>query len=349
MGNFNDKLTAWRTSNQTGSILSKLTIDNTLYNIKDPALSYLATELDTKITYLETQITAANDKVVAASDVTFTNGDNFTSQNVQAAIEEALSKAMALKGASTDESSYETIAAAKKYADEKVQQLAGQDWTDAAQKVTDIINELEGSSATQSWSTLVDKLKGMTISENGTERDANSIAEYVSYEIAQVNAANADGINSLDAVVYGADGAAGKTGAEADTAFSGDTTNKVAVKISEVDGKITQVDVKTNDIASAQTLTTLDTAVVKKVNNVTPTNNEVTLTGTNIAISSSDTTKLDTKIVDLTNQINSKANKAAIGSDSINNWTTEYDSTNEKLIWTSAAKSVYVPVTNQSL
>lgn len=351
MGNFNDKLTAWRASNQTGSILSKLTIDNTLYNIKDPALSYLATELDTKITYLETQITAANDKVVAAADVTFTKGDNFTAENVQAAIEEALSKAMALKGASTDESSYETIAAAKKYADEKVQQLAGQDWTTQAQKVSDIIKELEGTDA-GNWATLADKLDNMIVADEtatGGQREATSVAEYVSYEIARVNAANADGINSLDAVVYGADGAVGKTGAEADTAFSGDTTNKVAVKISEVDGKITQVDVKTNDIASAQALTTLDTAVVKKVNNVTPTNNEVTLTGTNIAVSSSDTTKLDAKIVDLTNQINSKANKAAIGSDSINNWSTQYDSTNEKLIWTSAAKAVYVPVTNQSL
>ena len=53
---------------------------------------------------------------VAASEVSFTPGNDFNSAstNVQAAVEDALAQAMALKGASTDLSSADTIAAAKK-------------------------------------------------------------------------------------------------------------------------------------------------------------------------------------------------------------------------------------------
>jgi len=279
---------------------------------------------------------------VAASEVSFTPGSDFdsTSTTVQAAVEDALAKAMALKGASTDQSSAETIAAAKKYADEKVQELAGQDWTAQAQKVSDIIKELEGTDA-GNWATLADKLDGMPVADanaTGGTREANSVAEYVQAEIAKVNAANTQGIADLDAEVYGADGQA-TDATTAATSYADDTTHKVVVKVTETDGKITAVNVKTNDVASASDLTTLDNAAVKSVNGETPTNGAVTLYAGDVALSSTDNTTVAAKLTTLNT---TKANAAYIGSGSVNNWAVPTYSS-ETLTWTNTATNVLVP------
>ena len=283
---------------------------------------------------------------VAASEVAFTPGTAFdsASTNVQAAVEDALEQAMALKGTSSDASSAETIAAAKKYADEKVQELAGQDWTAQAQKVSDIIKELEGTDA-GNWATLADKLDGMPVADataQGGTREATSVAEYVQAEIAKVNAANTQGIADLDAEVYGAgsNGTSATTdAATAATSFTGDTTNKVVVKVTETDGKITAVNVKTNDIASASDLTTLDNAAVKSVNGKTPTSGAVTLYAGDVALSSSDNTTVAAKLTTLDT---TKANAAYIGNAQINNWATPTYSS-ETLTWNSTATTVLVP------
>lgn len=284
---------------------------------------------------------------VAASEVAFTPGTAFesTSTNVQAAVEDALAQAMALKGASTDLSSAETIAAAKKYADEKVQELAGQDWTAQAQKVSDIIKELEGTDA-GNWATLADKLDNMLVPDTstgaaeGATREATSVAEFVNQKIAEVNAANTQGIADLDAEVYGAgsNGTSAATDASgAATSFTNDTTNKVVVKVTEVDGKVTGVDVKTNDIASAQALTTLDVQAVKSVNGAT--GNSVTLYAGDVALSSNDNTTVAAKLTTLDT---TKANAAYISNAQINNWAVPTYSS-ETLTWNSTATTVLVP------
>lgn len=238
---------------------------------------------------------------VSADKVTYTKtiGVDLTATDVKAAIEEVLSKAMALKGASTDESSAETIAAAKKYAKELVDNLAGEDWSENAKKVQDIIDELEGSEQASSWSTLVDKLKGMTVTEKGTSgeadyRPANNNPTIVQYVEAKIADANQSVVDGLDATV-------GST-----TVESG---KHVAVQVVEADGVLTGLTVTENDIASASALTTLDGAVVKSVNGVNPTSNAVTITGTNIAVSSSDATTIDTA---LSNLSSTKADKTQL-------------------------------------
>lgn len=76
-----------------------------------------------------------------------------------------------------------------------------------------------------------------------------------------INNAVNNSVSGLDAVVYGA-GSNGTTQpsdkVNAATSFTNDTTNKVVVKVTEVDGKIDAVDVKTNDIASAADLAEVD-------------------------------------------------------------------------------------------
>lgn len=76
-----------------------------------------------------------------------------------------------------------------------------------------------------------------------------------------INTAVNNSVSGLDAVVYGA-GSNGTTQpsdkVNAATSFTNDTTNKVVVKVTEVDGKIDAVDVKTNDIASAADLAEID-------------------------------------------------------------------------------------------
>lgn len=281
---------------------------------------------------------------VTAGEVSFTPGTDFAagSTNVQAAVEDALAQAMALKGTSSDNKDDETIAAAKKYAEDLVNNLAGENWSDNAKKVQEIIEELEGTDA-GNWATLADKLDGMPVADanaQGGTREATSVAEYVQAEIAKVNAANTQGIANLDAEVYGAgsNGTSATTDATtAATSFTGDTTNKVVVKVTEVDGKITAVNVKTNDIASASDLTTLDNAAVKSVNGAT--GNSITLYAGDVALSSSDNTTVAAKLTSLDT---TKANAAYISNAQINNWADPTYSS-ETLTWNNTATTVLVP------
>lgn len=335
MANLSEQLTSWRAANQTGYITSQLTIDGALYNLKDPAVAYIAQELDTRLSTLE-------GATITAGDVTFNNtGTGLEASYVQAAIEEVLAYAGALKGASTDASSAETIAAAKKYADEKIQQLAGTNWTEQAQKVQDIIDELNGSNS--GWETLVDKLAGMTVPDTtggeGATRPATSVVEYVTTKIAEVNQQNADGIQALDKVIYGGDNGTNNGTA---TNYDADATSYVAIKLTEEDGLITYLDVKVNDIASATALAGLDSSVVKSVNNINPTNGAISLDATQIDMSSTDTTKISAAIA-------AKANKDAITTATVNNWSAAYQSQNERLEWTNTQTTVYVPVNGKDL
>jgi hypothetical protein len=339
MANLSEQLTSWRTVNQTGHITSKLTIDGDLYDIKDPALAYIAQQVDTRLSSLE-------GATVTAGNVTFDNtGTDLQAAYVQAAIEEVLTYAAALKGASTDASSAETIAAAKKYADEKVQQLAGTNWTEQAQKVQDIIDELNGSNG--AWETLVDKLAGMTVPDitggEGATRPATSVVEYVTTKIAEVNQQNVDGIGALDKVIYG-----GSEGVNNGTAanYDADGTSYVAVKLTEEDGLITYLDVKVNDIASATSLAGLDSVAIKSINGVSRPANDTTgaisLDATQIDMSSTDTTKISAAIA-------AKANKDALTTSTVNNWSAAYQSDNERLAWTNTQTTVYVPVNGKDL
>ena len=338
MANLSEQLTAWRTSYQTGYITSQLTIDGALYNLKDPAIAYVAQEIDTRLSTLE-------GATVAASAVTF---DNTTSgldaAYVQAAIEEVLAYAGALKGASTDESSAETIAAAKKYAEELVDNLAGEDWSTNAKKVSYIIAELENSENGNAWSTAIDKLAGLTIVPAGqSESRSATVKEYVDAEVAKVQAQATGGISELDTVIYGGDNGT-NNGTAAN--YDADATSYVAVKLTEVDGKITYLDVKVNDIAKASSLEGLDSAAIKSINGVSRPANDTTgaisLDATQIDMSSTDTTKISAAIA-------AKANKDAITTATVNNWSAAYQSQNERLEWTNTQTTVYVPVNGKNL
>lgn len=412
MATLQETISSYRTTQVSGhqGLLSKLQIDGSLYDIKDPAVEQLAAAVEARLSAQEnktwtavekgandakfaTQVTQATDGSisvtygtirdaaltdtsatnqvvkgiaqsvdgvvtatmgqVAASEVSFTPGTDFNSASttVQAAVEDALAQAMALKGTkAAGDTTAETIQGAKDYADAKVAELAGTDWTQAAHTVSEIIKELENSDTAGAWATMVDKLEGMSVSAKGQQGDADyrpananpSVVEYVQAAIEDVNAANAEGISELDAVVYGAgsNGTSATTDATtAATSYANDSTNKVVVKVTEVDGKITGVDVKTNDVASAQALTTLDNAAVKSVNSVTPTNGAVTLYAGNVALSSSDNTTVAAKLTTLDT---TKANAAYISSGSINNWSTPTYAS-ETLTWNSTATTVLVP------
>ena len=70
MPTFTEQLSAWRTANQTGQggLMEKLTIDGTLYDVKDPGLDYLAEQIESRIAALET-ITDGSDLQQLAQEV----------------------------------------------------------------------------------------------------------------------------------------------------------------------------------------------------------------------------------------------------------------------------------------
>ena len=70
MPTLNSQLSAWRHDNQTGAggLMEKLTIDGTLYDVKDPGLDYLAEQIESRIAALET-ITSGTDLAELAQEV----------------------------------------------------------------------------------------------------------------------------------------------------------------------------------------------------------------------------------------------------------------------------------------
>lgn len=476
MPTLSENLSTWRNTNQPQNdnqrgLLSLLTIDGKLYDIKDPAVEYLAQQVESRLSTLDAktirQTTLSKDanaskfatEVTQGVDgqITVTYGDAQTTdvqrtataavvgqaaeyyvdgdtipegKNIGDVKTPAVNPQIALSGTTTeaalielaiaiaveklarengntdlanqlignisDLSTANTINAAKKYADEAVAALAGQDWSQNAKKVQEIIAELENSENGNSWLTAIDKLADMTInktgataaevveynehlngaikagteltaeqatavnaavsganySEGGTISAADSAAynatlqgaitagentqwtdtnvtvkEYVAAEIAKVNAANAQGIADLDAVVRG-------------NLTNGDevsTNHKVGVKVTEVDGLITDVTVVEDDIASATDLSTLASDVESQAQ-----------------VTAAALTDLDTRLTTLGTTVGNidltvKANKAAITTATINNWSASYTAASENLVWTNTQTTVYVPVSGQSL
>lgn len=314
-----------------------------------------------------------------ATDVSFSE-TNWNAANVKAAIIEALSKAI---GTSNDAASADTIngakaytddaitaleadideanevttdalnelndrvTAARTYAEELVNNLAGVDWEQNAKKVQEIIAEIENSDNANAWSTAIDKLAGLGIKtpavyytqaecdEYNTENSLqdgdegyrttsdvktpavyNTVKDYVDNAVASADVSGqiTSAINNLDATVGSTTVATGK---------------HVAVQVVEADGILTGITVTEDDIASAQDLQDLKDTIDEQ--------NEVTAASLN---------DLNVRIISLNAD---KANKAAITTGTINNWSSSYDSVNETLQWTNTSTSVYVPVSGETL
>ena len=369
-------LSAWRTANQSGTghqgLMSQLTIDGALYDIQDPALEAMMTALDTRLSAIE----GTNP---AAANVTFDNSENgFTATNVQAAIAEAVTKATdAAIGTSSDAASADTINAAKKYAEELVADLAGNDWAQNAKTVKEIIEELENSDPANAWATAIDKLAGLgvkTAAEYYTQAEcdewnAENVTGYVTagspvpadYETKVGSAAAGETLTTEEANAYNAtlEGARKTTDVKTPAVYN------------------TVVDYVESYVASqlgstVSDLETLDAAAIKSVNGVSRAANDttgaITLTGANIEVSGTDSRKLDVVIASLEtnkadksdieanervvaaalNDLNTnKANKAAISTATVNNWSSSYS--NGNLTWTSTQPTVYVPVSGETL
>lgn len=286
-----------------------------------------------------------------------------------------------LIGTNADASTANTIYGAKAYAKDLVDALAGENWSKNAKKVQEIIEEIENSDNANAWSTAIDKLAGLDIKYTQAEADAynanltGAISTETSLTVEQATALNGlSGVSSLsyeagqsptaeDAVLYNASLEGAKSTSSVKTpqtvkqyvdakfaaidttsqinsaiadldatvgSTSVDTGKHVAVQVVETDGVLTGITVTEDDIASAQDLQDLEDAIDEQ--------NEVTAAAL---------TDLDARItaIDLT----SKANKAAITTGTINNWTTSYTAGTETLSWSNTETTVYVPVNGQSL
>ena len=328
---------------------------------------------------------------VGAQYVTFSE-TGWTAENAKAAILEALTKAI---GTQSDLSSADTINAAKKYADEAVAALAGQDWEQNAKKVQEIIAEIENSENGNSWLTAIDKLAGMSINKTGaTAAEAVEYNEHLTGAIKAGAALTAEQATAVNAAVSGANYSTNQTISAADSAAynatlqgaisAGENTQwtdtnvtvkeyvdtavanaagnaadaiaaldatvgsqtvatgkHVAVEVVEADGVLTGLTVTEDDIASAQALEDLADTVEE--------HSEVTAAALTDLDSRLDTIETNIGNIDLTTALATKANKAAITTGNINNWSTSYNSTTHALEWTNAETSVYVPVSGQSL
>jgi hypothetical protein len=316
---------------------------------------------------------------INATDVVFSE-TGWTAENAKAAILEALSKAI---GTSGDADTDNTIYGAKAYADALVNNLAGANWADNAKKVQEIIEELENSDNANAWATAIDKLAGLDIKYTQAEADAYNanLAGAISTETS-LTAEQATKLNGLtgvsstayeagntptaeDAALYNASLEGAKSTSSTKTpqtvkqyvdakvaavdatsqiaaaiadldATVGSTTvdtangKHIAVQVVEENGVLTGVQVTEDDIASATALANLSDVVDE--------HSEVVAAALN---------ELNSRVGDI--DLTVKANKAAIGTQSINNWTSSYASGSETLTWTNAATSVYVPVSGQEL
>ena len=117
-------------------------------------------------------------------------------------------------------------------------------------------------------------------SSDNTETTLQGIIDAIETRIAAV-AAGAEGgaqgatteantytdnkVAALDATVYGAAGAQGVQGAQADNTYANDSSSLVKVEVIEVDGKVTEVKVGTNGIATSSQMTTVQNQLKWKV------------------------------------------------------------------------------------
>lgn len=372
-------VSAYRTTQQameneqaTHKLTSLLNIGGQLYAIKDPAVEQLATAVETRLEAVEnktwTEVTKGQDagqfatsvtqgtdgsisvtySDVATQDITFSE-TGWTAIDAKAAILEALTKAI---GTNADTASDDTITAAKKYADEAVANLAGTDWENNAKKVQEIIEELENSDNANAWATAIDKLAGLGVktpavyytqeeinaAQEGDEAYGkttsdvkipavyNTVKDYVDAAVAAASSAASDAIAALDATVGSQTVTSGK---------------HVAVEVVEQNGVLTGLTVTEDDIASATDLTNL-TNTVEEHSEVTA----AALTDLNTRLDAVETNLGST---DLTTALATKANKAAITTGTVNNWTSSYTAGTETLTWSNTETTVYVPVSGQSL
>ena len=225
-------------------------------------------------------------------------------------------KDLAIIGSSADATSVDSIWAAKNYVDEQVALLAGEDWSQNAGTVKQIIDELS-QGGTDAMGTIIDKIRGNfdIIDPETGGTSSSDIQTYIDTKLAEVATAASGGITDLDAVETG-------------------STSHVSVTGTEVDGVITDVTVTETDIASATGLAALDGAAVKSVNGET--GNSVTLDGSNIHVPG-------TSGSTIAQALNSKFDANSIGQTSVKNWEASYVSDNEELAWTSQNVTVYAP------
>lgn len=420
MATLNESLATWRSSNQSSNLTSKLNINGTLYNIKDPGLEALAeiieerltdaeqireTELtktatekfatsvtqgtdgQISVTYSNLRDTALSDTetsgqfvtsvsqdvngvvtttkgAVAAENVTFSE-TNWAATNSKAAILEALSKAI---GSASDNSSADTINAAKKYAKELVDTLAGEDIESAAktwETIKTIVTELNDNTAEGGiGNTILDKLVTLTNGLDYTYTPVSSGTSLIAGETYYTYDENANAYTAIEAT--GAEDtdnityytrsdktvkeyvdqavAAVDASSQITTAINAldatvgsttvDTGKHVAVQVVEADGVLTGITITEDDIASASDLEELETTVENNAYTTSAALNDL----------NSRTTTLETSVnaIDLT----IKANKAAFTITTVNNWTATYDSNSETVTWTNTETSVYIPSGN---
>lgn len=154
-------------------------------------------------------------------------------------------------GAQGDATSADTIWGVKNYAKAQaegaqtaainaVNALAGQDWAANAGTVMDIIAELKADgSSVANLDTIIDKLRGnfdYTTGPEGAQTTTHDVKSYIDGKVEEARSAASGGISDLDAEVTSIDG-----------------TN-VQVKVTEVDGKITAVNVTTDNTINATDL-----------------------------------------------------------------------------------------------
>jgi len=274
-------------------ILSKLKIDGTLYDIHDPCVDELASQVETAINNLIAEIPVLPDYTDSGSgpvtsvnqtdgQITVTHG-NIASSNVNSS--------------SQNYSNISTVADHLTALENAIGAITGVS-PELLASLEKIIAEIEGddtSSAANAWITLVDKLKGLD----------------TLYTAAEANAHNAEltgALNSTDALSVGEAEAYNEviTGANKS---AGDTLSEAEANLynSTLEGAISEGTVKASK------------TVKQYVDNAIAALNAI------------------------------KANKDAITTGSVNNWTTSYDSETATLEWTSTSTPVYVPVTGKSL
>ena len=257
MSTLNTDITAYRGN---AKHVSQLRIGDQLYKIKDPAVEQLASYIDTIVNTpgsitIRTQaydsgLTAYNFLTRVTQDVNGqitaekarpNTGDIISTTAVgDSGADSTLADILSnIIGAANDQETAQSIAGAKKYAYNLVNTLSSEGVAEAAQKIQTILDELNDDETGATINTIVDKLRDV---KDSTGNSMN-VGAYVTSKIDSLDATVADG----DQQNY--DGT--------NTTFAGDIASFVKVQVTQADGKLTAIDVQTNDIAKATELTEL--------------------------------------------------------------------------------------------
>lgn len=338
MSTLNEIIAAWRNTNQKNDgIMSKLTINGSLYDIKDPAVEALASEIETRLASVEGRswdaVTKGADQPKYATSVTQSTDGSITVEYGSLrpeALNVTASNGVFITGVSQATDGVVSVSTGSVEA-QYVGFTGGEGWnsTDAQNAIKEALSKAIGATGDAATvatiqgaktyaKDLVDALAGADVAANAQliqkiiqelEGSTDATAWVTLVDKLHGLATGQTVIQYVDTAVAGASEAAANAIAALDATETSTNGTNVQVQVTQADGKITGVSITTDNTINAGDLST---ALASAIGNIGATDVKGYVDA-KVAGASTDIAALTTQVAGLSTDL------AALTTDIVNN------------------------------